>query len=73
MKSFTYKQIIEDYKRLYGRPVIQPCWIADVKRSLGIPMKQSKNRTDRFPVKPCPRGIVRARLTELIRKSTFKH
>lgn len=65
----TYRQIREEYERLYGKPVIQGCWIADVKRSLGIPMRLSKNRTERFPVKPCPKGIIKERLTEIIKNS----
>jgi Uma2 family endonuclease len=28
----TYKEIQAEYKRPYQKPVIQNCWIADVKR-----------------------------------------
>ena len=66
MKNFTYNEIIAEYKRLYGRPVIQGCWIADVKRSLGYSMRPSKNRTDRFPVKPCPNDLIKERLIKIL-------
>jgi hypothetical protein len=62
-----YRQIREEYKRLYGRPVIQNCWIADVKRKLGYEMRFASNRKDKNKaVKPCPDGVVKERLKKII-------
>jgi len=67
MKSLTYKQIQSEYFRLYGKPVIQNCWIADVKRELGLTKRISHNRIDKnSAVKPCPSGPIRDRLKKII-------
>jgi len=63
----TYKQIKSEYSRLYGKPVIQNCWIADVKRELGLTKRISYNRIDKnSAVKPCPNGPIRDRLKKII-------
>ena len=67
MKSLTYKQIQSEYYRLYGKPVIQSCWIADVKRELGLTKRIAHNRKDKYPaVKPCPEGLLKERLRKII-------
>ena len=63
----TYKEIQAEYKRLYEKPVIQNCWIADVKRELGQTKRIAFNRKDMFiVVKPCPKGIIKERLKRII-------
>lgn len=67
MKSLTYKQIQSEYTKLYGKPVIQNCWIADVKRELGLTKRIAHNRLDKYSaVKPCPDGLIRDRLKRII-------
>ena len=67
MKTLTYKQIQSEYLRLYGYPVIQNCWIADVKKELGLTKRIAHNRIDKNKaVKPCPKGLVRDRLKKII-------
>lgn len=46
----TYKKIQEEYKQLYGRS-IETCWIADVKRSLGLTTRKAYNRISDTSVK----------------------
>jgi hypothetical protein len=63
----TYKQIQAEYARLYKKPVIQSCWIADVKRELNQTKRIAYNRKEIFSiVKPCPKGEVRERLKKII-------
>lgn len=63
----TYKQIQAEYARLYKKPVIQSCWIADVKRELNQTKRIANNRKDKYSVvKPCPKGEVRERLKRII-------
>jgi hypothetical protein len=67
MKSLTYKKIRSEYSRLYGKPVIQNCWIADVKRELGLTERIAHNRIDKSrAVKPCPSGLIRDRLKKIV-------
>jgi hypothetical protein len=55
---------------LYGKPIIQNCWIADVKRVLGFEIRYAKNRKDKnSAVKPCPEGIIKERLIRIINNS----
>jgi ribosomal protein S15P/S13E len=66
----TYKQIQSEYERLYKSPVIQNCWIADVKRELGLTKHIAYNRKDKHSVvKPCPKGIIRERIMKIIKSS----
>jgi hypothetical protein len=66
----TYKQIQAEYQRLYNKPVIQSCWIADVKRELGLTKHVAHNRKDMHSViKPCPNWEIRERLKKIIKKS----
>jgi len=65
----TYNQIRAEYKRLYEKPVIQSCWIADVKRELGLTKRIAHNRKNKnSAIKPCPKGEVRERLIKIIKK-----
>ena len=47
MKTITYKEIRAEYRRLYGKPIIQNCQIADIKLKLGFSMHYSYNRKDK--------------------------
>ncbi len=50
----TYKNIQDEYKKLYKKS-IKSCWIADVKRELGLTTRQAYNRISDSSVKyPCP-------------------
>ena len=67
MKSLTYKQIQSEHARLFGSPVIQNYWIADVKRELGLTKRIAYNRKDKnSAVKPCPSDLLRERLRRII-------
>ena len=57
----TYKQIVECVKRCTGRTV-KTCWIAEVKRELGLTTKAAWNRGQGAGAAPCP-----ARYKEAIR------
>lgn len=66
----TYKQIQAEYQRLYDKPVIQSCWIADVKRELGLTKHIAYNRKDfQSVVKPCPNQEIRERIKKIIKNS----
>jgi len=55
----TYKQIQEKAKVELGRS-IKPCWIADVKRELGLTTRIAYNRISKSKVKyPCPDGFIK--------------
>jgi hypothetical protein len=70
MRSLTYKQIQAEYARLFGSPIIQNCWIADVKRELGLTKRIAPNRKDiNSAVKPCPNDLLRERLKRIIQSS----
>jgi len=50
----TYKQIQEAHLRLHNR-AIKSCWIADVKRELGMPVRMAPNRENTDIIKnKCP-------------------
>lgn len=54
----TYNEIRERYKQLFISPIIQNCWIADVKRELGLTKHIAHNRKDRNSAfKPCPEKL----------------
>jgi hypothetical protein len=70
----TYKQIQEEYRRLYGK-TIKSCWIADVKRELGLPIRMAYNRENDDSIKNwCKDKIVRERIKNIIKidKSKLK-
>ena len=58
----TYKQIVECVKRRTGRTV-KTCWVAEVKRELGLTTKAAWNRGQGAGAPPCP-----ARYKEAIRQ-----
>ncbi|WP_299137130.1 hypothetical protein [uncultured Tenacibaculum sp.] len=63
----TYNQIQIIYKTKYGTTV-KSCWIADIKRELKLTKRQAYNRINETTVKyPCPKGLIRERLTEIIK------
>ena len=49
----TYKQIQSYVKTRFGWTP-ETCWIAEIKHSLGLPMRQAWNREGEERVKPCP-------------------
>ena len=49
----TYKQIQETYFSIYDSR-IKTCWIADVKRKLGSPVRIAYNRSGKVTKYPCP-------------------
>lgn len=61
----TYKEIQEEYKRLHSK-TIKTCWIADLKRELGIPTRIAKNRINNNEIKhPCSEQV-KEKLTRII-------
>ena len=63
----TYNQIQIIYKTRYGKTV-KSCWIADIKRELKLTKRQAYNRINDTTVKhPCPKGLIKERLTEIIK------
>jgi len=52
----TYKEVIDYIQDKYGQS-IKTCWIADVKRQLGLPVRMAYNRIDvKKPKYPCPQS-----------------
>ena len=49
----TYNQIAECVRRLTGRTV-RTCWIAEVKRELGLTTRTAWNRGRGTSAPPCP-------------------
>jgi len=63
----NYVKIKDEYKRQYGRTV-KTCWIADVKRKVGLPTKVSNRRINPNEIaNPCPESI-RPNLEPIIEK-----
>jgi hypothetical protein len=62
----TYKEIQKYYKNKYNR-VIKTCWIADVRRELGLPTRRAYNRKNDFVLFPCPEGEVKKRIKAIIK------
>lgn len=52
----TYKKVQDAYKQQHGKAV-ETCWIADIKRKSGVPMKNAPNRQGAIPTKPCPDDV----------------
>ena len=52
----TYTEIQELYKRSFNK-TIKTCWIADVKRQLGLTKRKAVNRNNDFVEYPCPDGV----------------
>ncbi|TPG45332.1 hypothetical protein [Flavobacterium pectinovorum] len=62
----TYKTIQELYKKQFNK-TIKTCWIADVKRELGLTTRISKNRINKDSVKyPCPNEEIKIWLREIL-------
>lgn len=63
----TYKQIQSQAKKELGR-TIKSCWIADVKRELGLPIKFTHNRIDPLKIQdPCPEGEIKEWLLNILK------
>ncbi len=62
----TYKEIQKKYRRIYHK-TIKSCWIADVKREMGFPMREAYNRENADRIKnSCKDSEVRKRIKEII-------
>ena len=62
----TYKQIRNRYKRQFGM-TIKDCWIADVKRELGLTIRIAYNRLNEDEAKcKCPEGEIKTRIRNLL-------
>jgi hypothetical protein len=62
----TYKTIQKLYKNQFNK-TIKTCWIADVKRELGLTTRISKNRINKDSVKyPCPNEEIKIWLREIL-------
>ena len=55
----TYKDVIAEVRATVGFEA-QTCWIADVLRQMGYPVKDAHNRKGKQTVKPCPPGKIPA-------------
>lgn len=66
MKVPTYKEIQGNYKRNYKR-TIKTCWIADVKRSMGLTNRKAANRVGQKVKYPCPNKEIGLRIKKLIK------
>lgn len=63
----TYKEIQKYYKNKYNGS-IKTCWIADIKRQLGLPTRKAYNRKNEdFVLFPCPDGQINKRLKIIIK------
>tara|TARA_R110001632_G_scaffold150788_2_gene268287 strand:- start:886 stop:1086 length:201 start_codon:yes stop_codon:yes gene_type:complete len=63
----TYKEIQIKAKKELGRTV-KTCWIADVKRELGLTTRIADNRKSNSEVKyPCPDGPVKEWLLQTLK------
>ena len=68
----TYKQIQDYYKKQYDK-TIKTCWIADVRRELGLPTRRAYNRkNESFVIYPCPQGEVKKRIKYIIKLNQKK-
>lgn len=61
----TYNEIKAIYKKKHNS-CAETCWIADVKRKLGMPVRIAYNRKSSQPLKPCPNDKF-DRIAEIIR------
>ncbi len=63
----TYKEIQNKGEKDLGI-VIKNCWIADVKRELGLVTKTAHNRISQKEVKyPCPDGPIKEWLLNILK------
>ncbi|RPG31125.1 MAG: hypothetical protein CBB72_012580 [Muricauda sp. TMED12] len=63
----TYREIQERAKKELGRTV-KTCWIADVKRELGMTSRIAYNRKSSSKVVyPCPDGAVKQWLLKILK------
>ncbi len=64
----SYKSIQQLYKETFNR-TIKTCWIADVKRELGLTKRKSYNRLNEDSVKyPCPDGEIKNWLRNILQQ-----
>ncbi len=65
----TYKKIIALGKKEIGI-TIQSCWIADVKRELGLPVRIAPNRINQNYIQTsCPEGETKEWIKNILRNS----
>lgn len=64
----TYNSIQEEYRAIFKK-TIKSCWIADVKRELGFPIRKAYNRENQDKIKnQCLDQEVRERIKTIIRE-----
>jgi hypothetical protein len=49
----TYQEIAHKHLKLYGK-TIKTCWIADVKRQMGVRVRRAPNRIGQHITNKCP-------------------
>ncbi len=63
----TYKTIQNEYHKVYNK-TIKSCWIADVKREMGLPVREAYNRENPNIIKNrCMDLEVRERIKAIVR------
>lgn len=62
----TYKMAQKVYRERHGMTV-KTCWIANIKRKLGMTMREAPNRQGSTPTNPCP-ADVRPKLTAILKE-----
>ncbi len=68
----TYKEIQYCYKRHFNK-TIKTCWIADVKREMGLTSRIAYNRINKKTVKyPCPNEEIKRRIKKIIKSGDRK-
>ena len=63
----TYKEIQECYKHHFNS-TIKSCWIADVKRQLGLPVRKAHNRKTSTITNKCPAHLIK-QVAQIINKN----
>lgn len=62
----TYNMIASEFRKRHNRH-IKSCWIADVKRELGMTTRVASNRISISDVKyPCPTKEIRDRIKSIL-------
>lgn len=68
----TYRQIQEEYRKYFNK-TIKSCWIADVKRELGMPVRMAPNRENTDIIKnKCPERYKQSIKEIIQRRSSIK-
>jgi hypothetical protein len=60
----TYRETCELYRALYGT-TIKTCWVTDVRRQMGLQVREACNRIGLEIQNPCPPELVQ-RIVQII-------